>query len=454
MSDNPFAEPEDSDRTVVRGPARAASPMPASAPAVKPPGFGPVLRMAGEAEALPRVGLGPLAAAAAPLFDLLSRLVAAVHVPNPEELRERAIRALRGFEADARAAAVPPGEIRAAHYALCAAIDDVAMATPWGQQSGWGAHSLVSTFHQEVKAGDRFFDMLAGMQKDPGRYRQALEVSYLCLALGLQGRYRLSPRGAAELDRIREGLYQLLVQLRGTFERELSPHWRGVDAPHRRTGRSVPSWVAAALAFAVFGIGYAGFAHSLGTRSDELFTRLAALPPGALPAIERRAPPVPPAPPPPPAVVPSRPDLPTRLRGFLAPEIAQGAVAVLADPNRVTIRIRNRGMFASASATLDLRVMPLLARIGEALRDEPGAVRIIGHSDSQPIRTTRFPSNYHLSTARAEAAAGAIAAAAGDAGRFSFEGRGESEPVATNATAEGREANRRIEVTIARGGAR
>jgi type VI secretion system protein ImpK len=152
--------------------------------------------------------------------------------------------------------------------------------------------------------------------------------------------------------------------------------------------------------------------------------------------------------------VPARPDLPTRLREFLAPEIQQGAVAVLADPNRVIIRIRNRGMFASASATLDPRVVPLLTRIGEALQDEPGAVRIIGHSDSQPIRTARFPSNYHLSTARAEAATKAIAAAAGDASRFSFEGRGESEPVATNATADGREANRRIEVTIARGGAR
>ena len=461
MSDNPFSEPDDSDRTVVRGPARAATPMPAAAPAVPPPGFaaaapsfGPPPRMAGEAEALPKVGLGPLAAVAAPLLDLLSRLVASVQVPNPDELRERAIRALRGFEAEARAADVSPDEIRAAHYGLCAAIDDVAMATPWGQQSGWGAHSLVSTFHQEVKAGDRFFDMLAGMQKDPGRYRQALEVSYLCLALGLQGRYRLSPRGAAELDRIREGLYQLLVQLRGAFERELSPHWRGVDAPHRRTGRSVPSWVAAALAVAVLGIGYAGLASSLNGRTDDLFARLAALPPGTLPTIERAAPPVPPAPPPPPAVAPSRPDLPTRLRQFLAPEIRQRQVSVLADPNRVIVRISNKGMFASGSATLDARFVPLLTRIGEALREEPGAVNIIGHSDNQPIHTARFPSNFHLSSARAQAAQAVIANATGDLGRFSFEGRGESEPIAPNATPEGREENRRIEVVISTGGLR
>jgi type VI secretion system protein ImpK len=472
MSDNPFSEPDDSDRTVVRGPARATTPMPAAAPATPPtpafgatpppafgaappaPDFGPTPRMAGEAETLPKIGLGPLSAAAAPLLDLLSRLVASVHVPNPEELRQRAIRAMRGFEAEARAAEINPDEIRAAHYGLCAAIDDVAMATPWGQQSGWGAHSLVSTFHQEVKAGDRFFDMLAGMQKDPGRYRQALEVSYLCLALGLQGRYRLSPRGTAELDRIREGLYQLLVQLRGPYERELSPHWRGVDAPHRRTSRSVPSWVAAVLAVAVLGIAYAGLASSLGGRSEDLFARLAALPPGALPTIQRAAPPVPPAPPPP-APMPARPDLPARLRQFLAPEIQQGLVTVLADPNRVIVRIRNRGMFASGSAALDPRFLPLMNRIGEALRDEPGSVQILGHSDNQPIKTARFPSNFHLSAARAQAALDVIAAATGgDRSRFSSEGRGESEPVAANATPEGREENRRIEVVVVYGGAR
>ena len=480
MSDNPFSEDGDSDRTVVRGPARATAATPAAAPATPPPaapafgaspfaptgaapigaapiGAAPAYAppMAGEAEALPKLGLGPLAAAASPLFDLLSRLVASVQVPNPEELRERAARALRGFEAEARAAAINPDEIRAAHYGLCAAIDDAALATPWGQQSGWGARSLVSTFHQEVGAGERFFDLLAGMQKDPGRYRQALEVSYLCLSLGLQGRYRLSPRGAAELDRIREGLYQLLVQLRGNWERELSPRWRGVDAPHRAAGRSIPAWVAACFAVVALGIGYGVFANSLGSRADDLFARLAALPPGTLPTIQRAAPPVPPAPPPPPVVRPARPDLPTRLRQFLAPEIEQGLVTVLSDPNRTIVRIRNRGMFASGSATLEPRFVPLLTRIGEALREEPGAVQLIGHSDNQPIRTARFPSNFHLSAARAQAAGGIIAGATGgDPARFTAEGRGESEPVAANATPEGREENRRIEVVITTGGSR
>ena len=128
---------------------------------------------------------------------------------------------------------------------------------------------------------------------------------------------------------------------------------------------------------------------------------------------------------------------------------------MLADPNRVIVRIRNRGMFASGSATLDPRFLPLMNRIGEALREEPGAVQVLGHSDNQPIRTARFPSNYHLSAARAQAAVDVIASATGgDRSRFSSEGRGESEPVAANATPEGREENRRIEVVVTYGSAR
>lgn len=125
------------------------------------------------------------------------------------------------------------------------------------------------------------------------------------------------------------------------------------------------------------------------------------------------------------------------------------------DANRTVVRIRNRGMFASGSATLEPRFAPLLARIGEALREEPGAVQVIGHSDNQAIRTARFSSNFALSLARAEAALASIAAATGgDRARFTAGGRGEAEPVATNATPEGREENRRIEVVVAQGSAR
>lgn len=473
MSDNPFSEPEDSDRTVLRGPGQ---PRPQPAP---PPQYGvgmggpppmagntppappaaPAPRLAGEAEGIPKVGPGPLAAAAWPLLDVLARLSTAgiAAQPNPVELRERIMRAFRAFEQDASQIGLQPDEIRAGHYALCASLDDVVLSTPWGAQSDWGARSLVSTFHQEVRSGDRFFDLLTGMQRDPGRYRGALEVCHLCLSLGMQGRYRLAPRGAADLDRIREGLYQLLQQLRGNFERELSPRWRGVDAPHRPPRGDAPAWLAGVAALLLLGGGWSYLNAGAQAQADSLSERLFALPPGTMPEIVRAAPPVPPAPPPPPppppaGAPPPRPDVVQVLRQFLQPEIAAGLVEVSGDAQRMLVRIKGTGMFASASATLEPRFQSLMQRIGEALRDEPGRVLVLGYSDNVPIRTARFPSNTALSLARAESVLELIARAEGrNRARFVAEGRGEQDPIADNRTPEGREANRRIEVVLLRG---
>jgi len=155
---------------------------------------------------------------------------------------------------------------------------------------------------------------------------------------------------------------------------------------------------------------------------------------------------------PPPQAPPPRPDPLAKLRQFLAPEIRQQLVSVEGDAQRVMVRIKGAGMFPSGSAALADRFAPLMQRIGEALRDEEGRVLVLGHSDNQPIRTARFPSNFALSQARAEAVLNVIRAAEGRVpARFGAEGRADQEPIASNATAEGREANRRIEVVLLRG---
>ncbi len=109
-------------------------------------------RLAGEAEAVPKVGIGPLAATAAPLLDLLARVAQAgmASQPNADDLRERAVRALRQFEVDARDAGISAEQLRAGHYLICASLDDVVLAQQWGIQSNWSTRSLVSTFHQAV----------------------------------------------------------------------------------------------------------------------------------------------------------------------------------------------------------------------------------------------------------------------------------------------------------------
>ncbi len=109
-------------------------------------------------------------------------------------------------------------------------------------------------------------------------------------------------------------------------------------------------------------------------------------------------------------------------------------------------------MFGSGSSTLQPTFLSLLQRIGDALNTEPGRVQVIGHTDNQPIRTVRFPSNYQLSLARAQAARDVVAQKINDPSRLSVEGRADQMPIASNDTAEGREANRRIEIVLRRQG--
>jgi type VI secretion system protein ImpK len=452
MSDNPFAEPDDPDRTVIRRPTpggrRPVSLAAAPEDTARTRSGPPASTAASEGPERVSGGGGPLLEAAAPLLQLLARLRNTLSQPDPAELRERAVREMRAFEQHARDAAVPLEQLRPAHYALCASLDDVVLNTPWGGQGGWESRSLVSTFHQEVRSGERFFDLLAQMRQNPGRFLPVIELMYLCLSLGFAGRTRLSPRGPAELDKIREETYALIARNRPQGDPALSAHWQGVAAPYRPSHRVVPVWVAWSAALAVVAGLFAWAVVGLNTGSDAVFNQMAEAPPARMPQIARAAA-VRPLPPPPPSTQPSALD---RLRSLLKPEIDQHLVSVLGSPSTPIIRILNKGMFAPGSASINPSFLPLLRHIGAALRDEPGSVLVAGYTDNQPIRTVRFPSNFQLSTARAEAAAAVIARAIGNPARITAEGRADTDPIASNATAEGREQNRRIEITLRRAG--
>ncbi len=452
MSDNPFAEPDDSDRTIIRpapGGRRPAAPQ--AAPQPMAPRAAPVQaasRTVLEGAENLAIGDNPLAAAAAPLLQLLARLRNTANPPDAGDLRERTVREMRNFEQRARDSGVPMEQLRPAHYALCASLDDVVLNTPWGGAGGWDARSLVSTFHQEVRSGERFFDLLGQMKQNPGSYLPVIELMYLCLSLGFMGRYRLSPRGPGELDRLREETYAVIVRQRQAAEPDLSPHWQGVSAPYRPSRAALPVWVVAAAALAVVGGLFIFVSSSLNAASDDLYARMMAAPPVKMPTITRAAIVVPPPPPP----APPEPTIVDRLRTFLKPEIDQGLVSVLGTASTPVVRISNRGMFPSGSASLQPSFTPLLERIGTALRDEPGRVQVVGYTDNQPIRTVQFPSNFQLSASRAQAARAIVARTIGDPSRMVAEGRADADPIGSNTTPEGREQNRRIEIVLNRQG--
>ena len=403
---------------------------------------------------MPRAGRNKLMAIAAPVLSAATRIEAERgNALDVEHLRRAMIDAMHRFETDGLAAGLDPNVLRAARYALCATIDDIVLATPEGRTSAWAQQGLTSIFEGEVVGGERFYDILDQLHRDIGRQESVVELMYLCISLGFAGRYRVRPRGVGELTELREGIYNTLRQRHGEFERELSPHWHGIDAGARPLARRIPIWVLALGTLTIASALFVVFTFSLSSASEIAFAQLFALPPRGQAVVPR--PPRPAAAPPQPVRVAAAPvSAPTsfaqRLRQFLEPEIKAGLVQVLEDAQTITVRLTNRNMFGSGEATLGASWTPLLGRIGEALNEESGAVTINGYTDDQAIHTLRFPSNFELSQARADAVAAQLRARMKEPARLKARGKAQSDPIAANTTAEGRQQNRRTEIVLIR----
>ncbi|MFS0725007.1 flagellar motor protein MotB [Paenibacillus sp. 1P07SE] len=114
--------------------------------------------------------------------------------------------------------------------------------------------------------------------------------------------------------------------------------------------------------------------------------------------------------------------------------------------------ISDNALFASGSATVKSESRELGLAIGKMLSQYPDyEVVVSGHTDTEPIATYQFESNWDLSGVRASRFLGVILTVDGlDPERFSAVGHGETQPVASNGTVEGRAKNRRVEVSIIR----
>ena len=199
-------------------------------------------------------GLNPIERAASSLIALLSKLGGSAGHPDPAGLRERVIEQVRVFENNARMTGVSPEDLYVARYVLCTAIDEAVLNTPWGAASNWDMQSLLVTFHKEAKGGVRFFQLLSQLSQDPRRNLHLLELMYILLALGFQGKYRHADNGRQQLEGLREQLYRDIRQQRGDYERALSPHWQGEQRDYRPLTHHVPWWVILAGFAALVGL--------------------------------------------------------------------------------------------------------------------------------------------------------------------------------------------------------
>jgi type VI secretion system protein ImpK len=455
--DDPFGLSNDAGRTRIRPVRSGAAQTPGARPVV--PGTvdarlsEPRMAERGQARVLhARAHPNPLISAFAALLEVAPELERAAPPQNPDTLRARLHDNLIEARDRAIAAGVPLARADQGAWFVAALLDDIALNTPWGGNSGWPRQPLVTSLSGDVDAGTRFFDRLEELMRYQGRDPEMLELGYFCLGLGFRGKYRVQPgAGDAQLVALRT---QIARQIRDPdlAEAPLSPNWRGVDAPDTPRRFAVPIWTIGLAAAAAIAAIYMALSIQLGSKSEELFARAAQIPPLQRAEIFR---PVKDTVAPPPEIkvdpvviellpefaAKAPPDQVKALRGH-----EDASLAILA------IQSTDPELFRSAKADINDVHAPLITSIASVIvenLDVIGGVTVIGHTDSVPVqRSNPFQSNQGLSEARAKTIAGLLVAGGVPADLVHSEGHADSEPVGDNATKDGRAQNRRVEIRV------
>ena len=112
------------------------------------------------------------------------------------------------------------------------------------------------------------------------------------------------------------------------------------------------------------------------------------------------------------------------------------------------IEINTSVLFSPGSAQLATESLPVVRKVGSILADTATRIQVEGHTDNVPISTPEYPSNWELSAARAATVVRMFTEAGVGAERMAAVGFGEFQPVADNATAEGRARNRRVTIVV------
>ncbi len=133
----------------------------------------------------------------------------------------------------------------------------------------------------------------------------------------------------------------------------------------------------------------------------------------------------------------------------LFPEDIKGLISVTNENGEIIIRLMGETTFDSGKAEIRPSTRPLLIKIAKVLKKAKGEIIIAGHTDNVPIVGGPFHSNLYLSIARAASVAELFIKDAGfDPRRIATMGFGEYRPVKSNATWQGRQSNRRVEIIL------
>lgn len=389
-------------------------------------------------------GPNPILESAMPLLILLANVRIARSLPQVAPLMGTVAQGIETFEASLHGRGIAEAQVRTAKYALCATADDIVQNLPSSDRLVWTQYSMLSRFFQVRDSGVGFFDELVKLRQNPQINHHLLGLMHACMSLGFEGKYRMTGGDVAH-QQIRRDIYQTLRAREAHAPEDISPHWRGQNIAAAYVRRVIPLWAIASCAAGLLFLSFVGLRWMLGNVSAIAEDKLANLHPKTEINLQRVD-----FKPYQPPVIPQSTQL-QRIRERLAADIAANKLSADYAGKDIVVRLLNDAVFDKASATVRVGFLPSIAHIAAALDKEKGQIRIVGHTDNQPILSTiKFKDNQDLSEQRAKAVAGILAPSVKDPTRLTILGMADRAPVDPANTPEAHAKNRRVEVFIPR----
>ena len=382
-------------------------------------------------------------ALASPIFSDLFKVINGNNV-NPDLLHKQFASMLRRYETQLVTQGLAEKRVRLMLYGLAATIDDIILQKDWALDSRWSQESMISLFFRETWGGERFFTLLKEMMGSAASYIKELELYYFCIQFGFEGRYRLASRNT-ELLQIRDDLFHVIRDAWGGLPFDLSPSWKGVVSLNPKTRPFKNLWYWCLLLVILIGMLYLLLSNILHKKADTAVKDIKSVMQNPSIVAEQVNEPTETSPP---VVAPKKEELvPDNLVKNLSSWQNAGLINIIQDKNKITIAT-TKELFASASTNLRDPYPNILEQVAKELNKLPGKIDVVGYTDNIPIRSGKFADNQALSEARAKTVASILANFITDQSRINSKGMGASDPVASNATAQGRLANRRVDIIL------
>lgn len=365
------------------------------------------------------------------LLNVISGMRTAKKNENIEKLRDYLISEVQKFEVNCTSHNIEYEKIIGARYCLCSALDEAIMSTSWGQEAVWNQKGLLVTFHNETWGGEKFFELLSRLCKNALKNIDLIEVQTYCLLLGFQGRYHVIENGLGQLDTLKKRLISIIYSIRGKYQANLFDNKCTLYKKPKKNNPPLSIFTAIGLAVVSAAIIYMIYNKALNNITVPVLNEILTL---QLPHLKIR-----------------NEDYVNKLsliEKALANEINKNVVTVIRDGNKEIIRLNGDGFFDTGKSQLRKEYVKAINDLADNIADLSGEIIIVGHTDNVPIHNKNYASNFELSLARAKTVEDIFIHRLIRTERIKIIGAGDSQPIATNDTAENRALNRRVEIVL------